>query len=129
SDYVRQIFESVAARYGHNPLTPLSEWKREARRALMEGSSSPLPINYTNRYGRKRSYNAHFEGILEMLRRRYRETSSQNTKEDLERYMATRPCPACKGARLKPEMLAVTVGEIHISDFTRQSIAGALRFL
>jgi excinuclease ABC subunit A len=129
SEYVRQIFESVAHRYGHTGATPIGEWKPEARRTLLEGSSAPLPINYTNRYGRKRSYNAHFEGIIEMLRRRYRETSSQNTKEDLERYMATRPCPACQGARLKPEILAVTVGGIHIAAFARQSILEGLEFL
>src|SRR5262249_37816137 len=96
---------------------------------LLYGSSQSLPITYTNRYGRRKSYHAHFEGVIEMLRRRYRETSSQNTKEDLERYMSTRPCPACKGARLKPEMLSVTVGDIHISDFTRQPVAQALRFI
>jgi excinuclease ABC subunit A len=129
SEYVRGIFNAVAARHGHALGTPIGNWKPEARKNLLEGSSSPLPISYTNRYGRKRSYQAHFEGVLEMLRRRYRETTSQNTKEDLERFMATRPCPACRGARLKPEMLAVSVGAIHISDFTRQSIADALAFL
>src|SRR5262249_34720639 len=129
SEYIRQILEAVGRRYGHEPTTALSEWKREAIKTLLNGSSAPLPISYTNRYGRRRSYQAHFEGLIEMLKRRYSETSSQNTKEDLERFMATRPCPACRGARRKPERLGVPVGGIHISDFTRQPVSDALAFL
>src|SRR5438270_4221199 len=82
SEYIRQILDAVGRRYGHEPSTPLSQWKLEAIKTLLNGSEKPLPISYTNRYGRRRSYQANFEGLIEMLRRRYSETSSQNTKED-----------------------------------------------
>ena len=90
---------------------------------LLNGSETPLPISYTNRYGRRRSYQAHFEGAdRDAAAAATTETGSQNTKEDLEHYMATRPCPACSGVRLKPEMLAVTVGGIeHLATFTALS--------
>jgi excinuclease ABC subunit A len=70
-----------------------------------------------------------FEGIISSLERRYRETDSSTQRERIEEYMSFRPCPVCKGARLKPEVLAVTVGEINIHEFTRFSITRALEFL
>ena len=70
-----------------------------------------------------------FEGIVSSLQRRYRETDSSTQRERIEEYMSFRPCPVCKGARLKPEVLAVTVGEKNIHDFTQFSITRALQFL
>jgi excinuclease ABC subunit A len=70
-----------------------------------------------------------FEGIVSSLERRYRETDSSSQRERIEEYMSFRPCPVCKGARLKPEVLSVTVGERNIHDFTRLSITRALQFL
>src|SRR5256886_12938224 len=79
--------------------------------------------------GRKRSYMLAFEGIIPSLERRYRETDSSSQRERIEEYMSFRPCPVCKGARLKPEVLAVTVGERNIHQFTQLSISRALQFL
>jgi excinuclease ABC subunit A len=79
--------------------------------------------------GRRRSYMIDFEGIVSSLERRYRDTDSSTQRERIEEYMSFRPCPVCKGARLKPEVLAVTVGEINIHEFTRLSIERALEFL
>src|SRR5262249_48610918 len=79
--------------------------------------------------GRRRSYMIDFEGIVPSLQRRYRETDSSSQRERIEEYMSFRPCPVCKGARLKPEVLAVTVGEHNIHEFTRFSITRALEFL
>jgi excinuclease ABC subunit A len=129
SDYVIQIFRSVARRLGEEPRTPLGKWSAEAREGLLQGLDKPVAVTYTNHHGRSRSYNAKFEGILGMLQRRHSETGSQQIRDDLERYMSTRPCAACGGARLKPESLAITVGGIHISEFTRHSIGRSLRFL
>ena len=86
-------------------------------------------VQYRNRMGRRRSYMIDFEGIISSLERRYRETDSSTQRERIEEYMSFRPCPVCKGARLKPEVLAVTVGEINIHEFTRFSITRALEFL
>src|SRR5690348_3693178 len=79
--------------------------------------------------GRRRSYMVDFEGIVSSLERRYRETDSSTQRERIEEYMSFRPCPVCKGARLKPEVLAVTVGEKNIHEFTKLSVTGALRFV
>src|SRR3982750_2595012 len=79
--------------------------------------------------GRRRSYMLAFEGIIPSLERRYRETDSSTQRERIEEYMSFRPCPVCKGARLKPEALAVTVGGQNIHQFRRLSIMRALEFL
>jgi excinuclease ABC subunit A len=85
-------------------------------------------VQYRNRMGRRRSYMVDFEGIVSSLERRYRETDSSTQRERIEEYMSFRPCPVCKGARLKPEVLAVTVGEKNIHEFTRMSVQRAMEF-
>src|SRR6266508_1699760 len=79
--------------------------------------------------GRRRAYMLAFEGIVPSLERRYRETDSAGQRERIEEYMSFRPCPVCKGARLKPEVLAVTVNGKNIHEFTRMSVTRALAFL
>src|SRR5947208_15739599 len=79
--------------------------------------------------GRKRQYMVAFEGVVANLERRYKETDSSHQRERIEEYMSLRPCPVCNGARLKPEVLAVTVGGRSIYDFTRMSVTRALGFL
>src|SRR5262249_60914477 len=79
--------------------------------------------------GRKRSYMLAFEGIIPSLERRYRDTDSSTQRERIEEYMSFRPCPVCKGARLKPEVLAVTVGGKNIHEFTQMSVTRALEVL
>jgi excinuclease ABC subunit A len=78
---------------------------------------------------RRRSYMLAFEGIIPSLERRYRETDSATQRERIEEYMSFRPCPVCNGARLKPEVLAVTVGGRNIHEFTQMSVTRALEFL
>ena len=79
--------------------------------------------------GRRRQYMLAFDGIVASLQRRYRETDSSQQRERIEEYMSFRPCPVCKGARLKPEVLAVTVGGTSIHEFTQLSVTRALGFL
>src|SRR5438046_4760666 len=79
--------------------------------------------------GRRRSYMLAFEGIVPSLERRYRETDSATQRERIEEYMSFRPCPACHGARLKPEVLAVTVGGLNVHEFSRMSVTRAIEFL
>jgi excinuclease ABC subunit A len=79
--------------------------------------------------GRRRSYMLAFEGIVPSLQRRYKDTDSSQQRERIEEYMSFRPCPVCKGARLKPEVLAVTIGERSINEFTQLSVTRALEFL
>jgi excinuclease ABC subunit A len=79
--------------------------------------------------GRRRAYMLAFEGIVPSLERRYKETDSAGQRERIEEYMSFRPCPVCKGARLKPEVLAVTVGGRNIHEFTQMSVTRAIEFL
>ena len=112
------------------PLDAVVRPHRGAARPLPDGTGGEkIYVNYRNRMGRKRSYMLAFEGIVESLQQRYRETDSQQQRERIEEYMALRPCPECKGARLKPEVLGVTIGDRNIHDFTRMSVQRALTFL
>jgi excinuclease ABC subunit A len=129
SEYILQILEGLAHRYGLSADLPLGEWPEEPMNVLLHGADRPIPITYVNRHGRRRSYDAHFEGVIHWLKRRYAETGSQGIKEDLERYMSSKPCAVCKGFRLKKESLAVTVGELNISQVTSKSIEQAQKFL
>src|ERR1700747_3325961 len=79
--------------------------------------------------GRRRSYMLAFEGIIPSLERRYRETDSATARERIEEYMSFRPCPQCKGARLQPEVLAVTVGGRNNHEVPKMSVTRALAFL
>ena len=88
-----------------------------------------LQVSYRNRFGRRRSYSTTFEGIVPNLERRYRETDSDWSREKIEEYMTLRPCPECKGARLRPESRAVLVGDTAIHEFTALSARRALEWV
>ena len=124
------VVQAIAARYEidlHTPWRELSEAEQD--RFLFGTGGDRILVTYRNRMGRKRQYTMAFEGLVANLQRRYRETDSSQQRERIEEYMSMRPCPECHGARLKPEVLAVTVGGLSIHDFTRMSVEQALGFL
>ena len=128
--FYESVIQAVADRYEidvHTPWRDLSE--EEQDRFLFGTRGDRILVTYRNRMGRKRQYTMAFEGLVNNLQRRYRETDSPQQRERIEEYMSMRPCPVCHGARLKPEVLAVTVGGLSIHDFTRMSVEQALRFL
>ncbi|MEA2184692.1 MAG: excinuclease subunit, partial [Solirubrobacteraceae bacterium] len=130
SNYYEQITEAIAERYGVDleaPWRTLSDGDRDL--FLYGTNGEPVRVTYRNRYGRKRSYATRFEGIIPNLERRYRETDSEFSREKIEEYMSVRPCPACKGARLRPESRAVLVGGMAINEFVALSVRGALAWL
>ena len=86
-------------------------------------------MRYRNRYGRQRSYNTAFEGVIPWLERRHTEAESDRSRELIEGYMREVPCPACDGARLRPASLAVTIGEKNIYEVGELSIGNASLFL
>jgi excinuclease ABC subunit A len=130
SSFYEAVIQAIADRYEIDVDAPWRELPSEQQDRFLHGTGGEkIFVTYRNRMGRKRQYAMAFEGIVKSLERRYRETDSSQQRERIEEYMSFRPCPACDGARLKPEVLAVTVGERSIHEFTRMSVTQALRFL
>jgi excinuclease ABC subunit A len=130
SGFYESVISAIADRYEIPTDLPWQELTEEEQDYFLYGTDGDkVYVQYRNRMGRRRSYMVDFEGIISSLERRYRETDSSTQRERIEEYMSFRPCPVCKGARLKPEVLAVTVGEKNIHEFTRLSVARALEFL
>ncbi|HEX8997022.1 MAG TPA: excinuclease ABC subunit UvrA [Ktedonobacterales bacterium] len=124
--YAKQL-GAVAERYHFSLDTPWKVLPEEARKVFLYGAPGAISFSYTNRQGVRRTHSTTFEGVIPNLERRYKE-ASEGGREDIEQYMSARICPTCHGARLKPEVLAVTVGERNISEVTSFSIINALRF-
>jgi excinuclease ABC subunit A len=130
SSFYESVIQAVADRYEIDLDIPWRDLTEEQQNRFLYGTGGDrVYVQYRNRMGRRRSYMLAFEGIVSSLQRRYRETDSSTQRERIEEYMSFRPCPTCKGARLKPEVLAVTVGGRNIHEFTRFSVMRALRFL
>lgn len=119
------MLEGVAQKLGFTLDTPLADLSPEQFRALMYGTEGNVSVAIRNRWGRTRYIDTEFEGIVNILKRKYEETESEYVRQELEQYMATRPCPACQGKRLKPESLAVRVAGKNIAEVTAMSIEDA----
>jgi excinuclease ABC subunit A len=130
SNFYEQVIQAIADRYEIDLERPWGDLPEEQRRLFLYGTGGEkLYVTYHNRMGRKRSYMLAFEGIVPSLDRRYRETDSAYQKERIEEYMTMRPCPECKGARLKPTSLGVTVGGRNIAQLTQLSVEAAVGFI
>ncbi|HEY3068689.1 MAG TPA: excinuclease ABC subunit UvrA [Gaiellaceae bacterium] len=130
STYYESVIQAIADRYEIDVDQPWRELTEEQQNLFLYGTDGDkVYVTYRNRMGRRRAYMLAFEGIVPSLERRYRETDSAGQRERIEEYMSFRPCPVCKGARLKPEVLAVTVGERNIHQFTQMSVTRAAEFL
>jgi len=124
------VIQAIADRYEISLETPWRELTSDEQDRFLYGTDGDrILVTYRNRMGRKRQYTMAFEGLVANLQRRYRETDSSQQRERIEEYMSFRPCPTCHGARLKPEVLAVTIGEKSIHEFTQLSVTAALRFI
>src|SRR5215813_9142664 len=122
--FYESVIQAIADRYEIPTDVPWQDLSTEQQDYFLNGTDGDkVYVQYRNRMGRRRSYMISFEGIVSSLERRYRETDSGSQRERIEEYMSFRPCPVCKGARLKPEVLAVVVGEKNIHQFTRQSVS------
>jgi excinuclease ABC subunit A len=130
SGFYEAVIQAIADRYEIDLDTPWEELSEDQQNLFLYGTGDErVYIQYRNRMGRKRSYMLAFEGIVSSLERRYRDTDSSTQRERIEEYMSFRPCPVCNGARLKPEVLAVTVGDKNIHEFTQMSVTRAIEFL
>ena len=124
--YWRRLIAAVAEEYGVDIDKPWAKLKKSEREIFLFGTGEDRHrVAYTNRFGRRRSYNVRFQGIVNHLQRRYEETDSETNRERIEGYMAEQPCPECKGARLRPESLAVKVGGISIAEYSAMSAQAA----
>ena len=126
-----ELLESVSKFFGIDMDKPWSKLPKAQQNVLLNGTGErKIRFGYKNQYGHSRWYEAPFEGVIANLQRRYQETQSDHLKAELEsRYMADKPCPACKGRRLKPESLAVTVAAQNIAGVSALSISAAIAFV
>ena len=122
-------FEALTRHYGVSMKTPYEELPQEVQNAILYGTGKEkLHIAYKKEFG-SGTFDAPFEGIAVNMERRYRESTSDYSKQDIERFMTQTPCPDCKGKRLKRESLAVTVGDCNIADLSDLPVRGARDFL
>jgi len=120
--YYMQQLEKVLRRYRVKLTTPVEKLSDEVLDIVLYGTEREQDFAYTTRSGKTWEYRSSFEGVVNNLQRRYAETSSEYVKEDIEKYMSSSTCPTCRGARLKPEALAVTIGGENIDAVVRMSI-------
>jgi len=121
-------FESLAREHGFSLHTPVKELSERHLKLILYGEEGEL-VRHRNRYGRVREYFTDYEGVIPRLERLYRDTESEHSRADIERYMVSKPCPVCEGRRLKPESLAVTIGGKNIMDVSSVSVIQALEWI
>ncbi|MEV0948875.1 excinuclease ABC subunit UvrA [Rhodococcus sp. NPDC049939] len=134
SEYFGRLLSGLGDILGFDMTTPWNKIPAKARRAILEGSEEQVHVQYKNRYGRTRSYYAEFEGVMPFLHRRLEQTESDQMKERYDGYMRDIPCPACGGARLRPEILSVSIssekfGKKSIAEVCELSISDCADFL
>lgn len=123
-----RMLTSLSSEYGISMETPWNDLPDEHKEIILHGSDRRIPVKFDGHEGYK-VYNVRFEGIVNNLMRRFNETNSDHARERISQYIVNRPCPACHGARLRPESLAVTVGGENIHEVVGLSIEKALDFL
>jgi len=127
--YYASLVGAVANQYGFSTKAPVRNLTDEQLELILYGTRGDrVRVRHKHRDGRSHEYTTYFEGVIPNLERRHKETDSDYMRGEIERYMSSRPCPACDGARLKPEILAVAVAGRSIADFTRLSVWKALEF-
>jgi len=129
ADYFMRVVQALADDLAFSLDTPWRALPERAKEALLFGQNYKVHVKYRNRYGRDRSYTTGFEGVVPFVKRRHSETDSEWSRERYEGYMREVPCPVCRGARLKPEVLSVLVGGRNISQVCALAINDCADFL
>ncbi|WP_433872284.1 excinuclease ABC subunit UvrA [Saccharopolyspora sp. CA-218241] len=134
AEYFTRLLTSLSESIGFRMDTAWRRLPTKVKKAVLHGSTDQVHVRYKNRYGRTRSYYANYEGVIPFLERRLEQTESDYAREKYEGYMRDVPCPACDGARLKPEILAVTMpgadrGELSIAEVSALSVQECAAFL
>ncbi|MGI1804470.1 excinuclease ABC subunit UvrA [Exiguobacterium sp. TDN 0502] len=129
SQYYPQLLKAVCDHFKIDMDTPFEQLSEEHRETILTGNTKEeIHFRYENDFGMVRNTNLYFEGVLNNLQRRFKETSSDYIREQMEGYMAKKACPTCKGHRLKRESLAVKVSDHHIGEVTKMSVKQAVMF-
>ena len=127
--FTRAILDALAAEYGFDLDTPFEQYPQKIQDILIHGTGGKeVKVHYKGQRG-EGVYDVAFEGIIKNVERRYRETGSDAMKQEYETFMRITPCPSCKGQRLKPEALAVTVGDKNIHEVTTMSVSSLQEYL
>jgi excinuclease ABC subunit A len=129
SEYFLRLLEALSEEVKFSLDNPWKKLSVKAKEAILDGFEYEVHVKYKNRYGRVRNYSSGFEGVIPFIHRKHDETDSDYSREKYESYMREIPCNVCRGARLKPEVLAVTVGDKNISEICELSIADCAAFL
>ena len=129
TQYFTRLVETVAEEHGIDLDKPWAKLSAAHQRLLLRGAKGSLTVRYRNRYGRQRTYNTEFEGVVPWIKRRHEQAESEWTREQFEGYMREVPCSACDGARLKPSTLAVTVAGLNIAQVCDMPIGESAKFL
>ena len=125
NEWALGLFRGVAERFQFSPDAAISSLSDEQFKALMHGVKGSVTVTFRNKWGRNRQFTSDYSGVVGMLQKRLSETESEGVKEWLGQFQADKPCPVCKGKRLKPEALSVLLGGINISDLCALSIGRA----
>jgi len=128
SEYWNSVLQGLAQNLGFSLDTPWEQLTPAQRRAVLYGDSRPVQVRFRSRYGRQRVWETRFDGVMTWLERRYRDSGSQQMKDETEKFMTEYPCESCGGKRLKPESLAVRVAGKNIAEVTALSVSAALEF-
>ncbi len=128
-DYFLRLLEALGAEEGFTLDTPWRALSSRAQKAILYGAEDQVHVRYRNKYGRERSYYAGFEGVVQWIERRHSDTESDWSREKYEGYMRDIPCGSCGGTRLKPEILAVTLGGRNIAEVCALSIGDCAEML
>src|SRR5690625_1587693 len=129
AEYYLRMVTSLSEELDFSIDTPWKDLPKSVKKALLHGKNHKVHVRYRNRWGRERRYSTGFEGAIAMIERRHSETESDSSRDRYEGYMREVPCETCDGARLKPEVLAVTVGGVSISQLCQMSISSSKAFL
>jgi len=129
--WTSRVLKEVARRHNFDLRTPIGKYPKEIFDLIFYGVGvkPPYTIEYTNRFGRTNTYNADYEGVISEMERKYKETSSEYSRGEIEKYMVEKVCPICLGKKLKPYSLGVTISDKNINDITEMPIKETKDFL
>ena len=125
--FMRQL-EGLLKANGHSLDSTYDELPKALQKKVMYGTTDKVAFTYENMRGEEKEFFTEYEGILPMVKRRHSEASTDSMREEFEKFMSIKPCTTCHGARLKPEVLAITVGDKNINEVTQLTIKEALDF-